>query len=138
MARADATPGGSSVAATPIEKGADGSHDDEIKLHTAHAVMCNPPFFESVEQAGHNPTTVLTATKRELSFPGGEVAFVQGLIRDSIVLRHRVCWYTTMLGCKGHVDLVVAKAKEAGAQTIRTNVLKQGKTLRWCVGWSFF
>jgi len=111
---------------------------DEVLLPTAHATMCNPPFFESLREAGHNPATVLTGSNSELVHPGGEMAFIRGIIDDSAVLQKRVCWYTTMVGCKRHVDDVIAAATESGAQTVRQTVLRQGKTLRWCVAWSFF
>lgn len=49
--------------------------------------MCNPPFFESMEEAGRNPATASSGTAREMTCPGGELAFVMQMIRDSAALQ---------------------------------------------------
>ena len=33
--------------------------------------MCNPPFFESIEEAGRNPSTAFGGTAEEMVYPGG-------------------------------------------------------------------
>jgi 23S rRNA (adenine1618-N6)-methyltransferase len=33
--------------------------------------MCNPPFFESLEEAGRNPATAYGGTAAEMVYPGG-------------------------------------------------------------------
>ena len=35
--------------------------------------MCNPPFFESGEEAGRNPATAYGGTDVEMVYPGGWV-----------------------------------------------------------------
>lgn len=50
--------------------------------------MCNPPFFESMEEAGLNPKTSCGGTPEEMSCPGGEKAFITRIIEDSAVLKH--------------------------------------------------
>ncbi|KAI7842940.1 hypothetical protein COHA_003449 [Chlorella ohadii] len=59
--------------------------------------MCNPPFFESLEEAGRNPATAYGGTAPEMVYPGGELAFVSGMVQDSLALRGAVHWYTTMV-----------------------------------------
>lgn len=49
--------------------------------------MCNPPFFESIEEAGLNPKTSCGGTPEEMVFPGGEKAFISHIIEDSVVLK---------------------------------------------------
>lgn len=49
--------------------------------------MCNPPFFESMEEAGLNPKTSCGGTPAEMVFPGGEKAFITRIIEDSVVLK---------------------------------------------------
>ncbi|MQL76390.1 hypothetical protein Taro_008790, partial [Colocasia esculenta] len=49
--------------------------------------MCNPPFFESIEEAGLNPKTSCGGTHQEMVCPGGERAFVSHIIDDSVVLK---------------------------------------------------
>ncbi|RRT66270.1 hypothetical protein B296_00032289 [Ensete ventricosum] len=50
--------------------------------------MCNPPFFESINEAGLNPKTSCGGTPEEMVYPGGEQAFVTQIINDSVVLRN--------------------------------------------------
>lgn len=49
--------------------------------------MCNPPFFETMEEAGLNPKTSCGGTPEEMICPGGEMAFITRIIEDSVVLK---------------------------------------------------
>ncbi|KAL3730868.1 hypothetical protein ACJRO7_027831 [Eucalyptus globulus] len=49
--------------------------------------MCNPPFFESMEEAGLNPKTSCGGTPQEMVCPGGEKAFITRIIEDSVRLK---------------------------------------------------
>lgn len=49
--------------------------------------LCNPPFFESIEEAGRNPKTSCGGTVQEMLCPGGEHAFITRIIEDSVQLR---------------------------------------------------
>ncbi len=49
--------------------------------------MCNPPFFESMEEAGQNPATAFSGTAAEMVCPGGELAFVTRMVTDSLQLK---------------------------------------------------
>lgn len=49
--------------------------------------MCNPPFFESMEEAGQNPKTSCGGMPEEMICPGGEKAFISRIIEDSVSLR---------------------------------------------------
>lgn len=51
--------------------------------------MCNPPFFESLEEAGRNPSTGHAGTEEEMVCPGGEMAFVRRMLEDSFELGDR-------------------------------------------------
>lgn len=50
--------------------------------------MCNPPFFESLEESGLNPKTSCGGTSKEMVCPGGEKAFITRIIEDSAELKH--------------------------------------------------
>lgn len=50
--------------------------------------MCNPPFFESMEEAGLNPKTSCGGTPEEMICSGGEHAFITQIIEDSTKLKH--------------------------------------------------
>jgi len=100
--------------------------------------MCNPPFFaaeEDARKASHYRSC--DAKVQELVTPGGEQAFVSRMIADSQVLRHRVRWYTTMVGHKSSLTAAMAEIKSCGASLVRSTTFFQGKTIRWAVAWSF-
>ena len=49
--------------------------------------MCNPPFFESADEAGRNPRTAFGGSPQEMVTPGGEAAFVRQMVHDSLKLK---------------------------------------------------
>lgn len=49
--------------------------------------MCNPPFFETMDEAGLNPKTSCGGTPEEMVCSGGEKAFITRIIEDSFVLK---------------------------------------------------
>lgn len=73
-----------------VEKNYDGSPillgvvKDEEKFDFC---MCNPPFFETMEEAGLNPKTACGGTPEEMVCPGGEKAFIMRIIEDSVQLK---------------------------------------------------
>lgn len=55
--------------------------------------MCNPPFFETMEEAGLNPKTSCGGTPAEMVCPGGEQAFISRIVEDSVHLKHSFRYY---------------------------------------------
>lgn len=70
--------------------------------------------------------------------PGGEVAFVSRMIEESLVLRDRVQWYTSMLGKFSSIAVLVQKLRNKGIGNYAVTEFVQGsKTRRWAIAWSF-
>uniref|UniRef100_A0A0A9GDC5 U6 small nuclear RNA (adenine-(43)-N(6))-methyltransferase n=1 Tax=Arundo donax TaxID=35708 RepID=A0A0A9GDC5_ARUDO len=99
--------------------------------------MCNPPFFESIEEAGLNPKTSCGGTIEEMVCPGGELAFITHIIEDSVSLKNSFRWFTSMVGRKANLKLLISKVREAGASVVKTTEFVQGQTARWGLAWSF-
>jgi 23S rRNA A1618 N6-methylase RlmF len=100
--------------------------------------MCNPPFFEKFEHASSNPSTAFGGTEVESVYPGGEESFVRNMFEDSLIVKDRVHWFTTMVGKK--VTFKALKKwlhAEASVHVVRTMEFSQGQTSRWGVAWSF-
>ncbi|CAI9097411.1 OLC1v1033834C2 [Oldenlandia corymbosa var. corymbosa] len=99
--------------------------------------MCNPPFFETMEEAGLNPKTACGGTKEEMVCPGGEQAFIARIIEDSVQLKQCFRWYTSMIGRKSNLKFLIAKLREVGVTVVKTTEFVQGQTCRWGLAWSF-
>eukprot|EP00210_Caulerpa_lentillifera_P001543 g1481.t1 len=102
-----------------------------------HFSMCNPPFFSSIEEASQNQKTAFGGTMEEMVHPGGELAFVNKILQESIQLQAHIHWYTVMLGKKTTFKQIRAQLHSLGAVAIRTSTLLQGKITRWTIAWSF-
>uniref|UniRef100_A0A1B6KEI6 U6 small nuclear RNA (adenine-(43)-N(6))-methyltransferase n=1 Tax=Graphocephala atropunctata TaxID=36148 RepID=A0A1B6KEI6_9HEMI len=108
--------------------------------------LCNPPFFSSTEElvpqnvcrspSRPPPRNALSGATWELVAPGGEVAFVDSIIQDSLKLREAVRVYSVMLGHKTSVGKVQAALKEAGVERVTSHSFCQGHTTRWGVAWT--
>jgi len=127
--------------------------DEEITAGQLDFVMCNPPFFGSLKEihagsikkdGSSSSSEGSAATPQtphgcvdEVITPGGELAFVTAMVRDSLVVRGKVGWYTSMVGKKTSLRKVLAVLREAGVRNVRTTEFLQGRTTRWGVGWNF-
>ena len=70
--------------------------------------------------------------------PGGEIAFVSRMIEESVTMKTRCQWYTSMLGKLSSVGIIVEKLKEIGVTNFAVKEFVQGgKTRRWGVAWSW-
>jgi len=114
--------------------------DDNIEF-----CMCNPPFYECASEMlataaskQRPPNSVCTGAEVEMVTPGGEVAFVSRMIHESIVLRSKIQWYTSMLGKFSSVATIVEKLKYHKITNYAVTEFVQGsKTRRWAIAWSF-
>ncbi|KAG6548846.1 hypothetical protein Mapa_009608 [Marchantia paleacea] len=99
--------------------------------------MCNPPFFESIEESGLNPRTACGGTSHEMVCSGGELAFIAQIIEDSVQLGTRIQWYTSMVGRKVNLNAITSHLRAVGVTMLRTTEFVQGRTSRWGIAWSF-
>ncbi|GIL85185.1 hypothetical protein Vretimale_10821 [Volvox reticuliferus] len=99
--------------------------------------ICNPPFFESMQEAAQNPNTAFGGTAAEMVCPGGELAFVLQMMVESEMLKDQVHWFTTMVGKKTTFKALRRELHSRNVTALRTTELAQGKTSRWAVAWSW-
>ena len=84
------------------------------------------------------PFTACTGSENEMVTPGGEVAFVSRMIDESLILKDRVQWYTSMLGKFSSLGVLVQKLKDKGVGNYAVTEFVQGsKTRRWALAWTF-
>jgi len=107
--------------------------------------MCNPPFYNdqeemtaSFEMKDISPAAICTGASNEMITPGGDAGFVTRMIEESLILRQRVKWYTSMLGKLSSLQVVVARLKLEKCNNYAVSTLKAGKrTKRWAIAWSW-
>lgn len=107
--------------------------------------MCNPPFYTSTADLltsastkQQPPFTACTGSESEMVTQGGEVAFVSRMITESLVLKDRVQWYTSMLGKFSSIEAIVKRLRQEGVGNYAVTEFVQGtRTRRWAIGWSF-
>lgn len=103
------------------------------------ACMTNPPFYDLDEEVESNAHASCTGSRLEMHTLGGEVAFVMAIILDSLMLRKRVRWYSTMLGKKQSLKKLLRILRREGVTNVHSTRFIQGKaTVRWGLAWSFW
>ncbi|KAF5025944.1 hypothetical protein F66182_1979 [Fusarium sp. NRRL 66182] len=118
---------------------------DELNITSIAFTMTNPPFYkseqellESAQKKSETPFTACTGAKVEMVTDGGEVAFLDRILKESLILRERVQWYTAMFGFLSNLIEFVDKLREHGIDNYAVTEFVQGsKTRRWAVAWSF-
>ncbi|KAI5119688.1 hypothetical protein M0805_003575 [Coniferiporia weirii] len=108
--------------------------------------MCNPPFYGSAAEVARSadgkalgPNAVCTGAEVEMITPGGEEAFVQRMVTESLERRvgERCLWFTSMLGKFSSVGAVVGSLRAYKIDNYALTELVQGQTRRWAIAWSF-
>jgi len=91
------------------------SPDEKIDL-----VICNPPFYSSIEEAMENSQRKISnlklrpkdkstfdGTKSELTYPGGELAFVKLLIEETSQLKSQIKWASSLISKNDHLPNLI-------------------------------
>ncbi|WVR05733.1 hypothetical protein IAU60_002758 [Kwoniella sp. DSM 27419] len=105
--------------------------------------LCNPPFFGSEEELqegqqgkARGAHAAPTAAQNELITPGGEVAFVGRMIEESIGMKERCCWFTSLIGKFSSLQPLVDLLRQKKMDNYFVRNIRQAKTTRWILGWS--
>ncbi|KAJ5958884.1 uncharacterized protein N7479_006034 [Penicillium vulpinum] len=118
---------------------------EKLGCQTLDFTMCNPPFYtstdeliKSAEKKERDPFSACTGVEVEMVTSGGEVAFVKKMIDESLQLRDRVQWYTSMLGKLSSINVLVETLIKHENHNFAVTEFDQGsKTKRWAVAWSW-
>ncbi len=119
-------------------------HDDQFSV-----TICNPPFYNSLAEAKQENTRKnkglnKNATQRnfagienELSYKGGEKAFLHTYLYESSQFKKQSFWYTTLVSKKDNVQPMYTSLEKLGATTIKTIPMHQGNKITRIVAWTF-
>lgn len=116
------------------------------------AVMCNPPFHASAEEANRGSQRKWKNLKQEkqsqakLNFggksnelwcEGGEKAFVNQMIKESVLFKDQCGWFTCLISKDDHVPKVYKSLKKVKPKSIKTIEMGQGSKKSRFVAWTF-
>lgn len=121
--------------------------------------MCNPPFHASMEKATagsllkqhnlskksttkhvNNPDNVIlnfAGQEHELSYAGGEIAFVKLMAEESLLIKQQVCWFTCLLSKSANVAPLKKLLKSQNVQQLKVVEMSQGHKISRFIAWSY-
>ncbi|KAH3911880.1 hypothetical protein HBI56_137980 [Parastagonospora nodorum] len=118
-----------------------------LGVQTLDFTMCNPPFFTNLDDMSASlkgegkswkPNAVCTGAEVEMVCPDGDLGFVTKIVNESLVLREKVRWYTSMLGKLTSAKAIITLLKKNDVTNWAVGVIDTGSsTKRWIVAWSF-
>ncbi|PYI27423.1 DUF890 domain protein [Aspergillus indologenus CBS 114.80] len=119
--------------------------DTKLKVDRLDFTMCNPPFYASrdemvasAEAKDRPPFSACTGAEVEMVTAGGEIAFISRMIEESLQLRDKVLWYTSMCGKLSSIAVLIEKLVGHGNNNYAVTEFVQGnKTKRWALAWSW-
>ncbi len=117
-----------------------------------HLTMCNPPFHKSLKdaQAGtkrkwqnlkqttNKNTLNFGGQKAELWCKGGELAFIQKMIKESRYYQQQVLWFTCLVSQKENVRAIKFALKKAKVKQIKVVNMAQGNKISRFIAWTYF
>lgn len=118
---------------------------------TFTASMCNPPFFNSEAEAWEATKTKLkglgkkndtlvrnfSGTAKELSYKGGEKAFVHNYLYESSKYKQQCFWFTCLVSNVSHVRSMKESLEKLGAKDFQVLDMIQGNKVSRVVAWTF-
>ena len=118
-----------------------------------HLTMCNPPFHKSLKEAlqgnqrkWKNLNKESNVTKNTLNFGGqkaelwcngGELAFIQQMIKESRSYQQQVLWFTCLVSQKDNLRAIKFALKKVKANQVEVIKMAQGQKISRFVAWTF-
>jgi len=114
------------------------------------AVMCNPPFHASPDEAvagsqrkvrnlGLDKSAPLNCggQHNELWYPGGEKAFIGKMIAESVALGRQIGWFTSLVSRKENLPALEKQLQALDVAEVRVVNMAQGQKQSRFLAWSF-
>ncbi len=115
--------------------------------------LCNPPFHASMQEAQaaserkwQNLNTGVKQNSSRLNFggqqfelwcPGGELAFLERMAKESVDYAEQVCWFTSLVSKKDNIKPMQQLLKRIGAKQCEVINMSQGQKISRLIAWSF-
>ena len=112
------------------------------------AVMCNPPFFKSAEEAqgankrknknlGNNTIRNFSGNNNELWYVGGEKAFLHNYLYESSLYKTQSTWFTSLVSKKENIKSLEKSSAKLGAVEFKVIPMSQGNKVTRIACWRF-
>lgn len=133
----------------------DAGHIFEGVIHPGEyfdLTLCNPPFHASAAAAAEGtqrklrnlgkaasgqPVLNFGGHHNELWCPGGEIAFIRRMIRESRQFAQQCLWFTTLVSKQENLRPIEAALENAGVRALFALGMAQGQKSSRVVAWSF-
>ncbi len=114
--------------------------------------MCNPPFHASAEDAergsqrkvrnltGKKPVKTelnFSGVNNELIYPGGEIAFIRGMISESKEFSQNCYWFSTLVSKESNLKKIYKLLEVAGIFHLKTIPLGTGNKSSRIIAWTY-
>lgn len=114
--------------------------------------ICNPPFHSSAAEAHNgtirkvknlngkrvkNPQLNFSGTSRELVFEGGELKFIQQIIKESQNFPDKVFWFSSLVSKQSNLSSIYKSLAKVGAKMHKTIPMGTGNKSTRIVAWTF-
>ena len=112
------------------------------------AVMCNPPFFKSAEEAqgankrknrnlGNNAVRNFSGNNNELWYIGGEKVFLHNYLYESSLFKDKSKWFTSLVSKKENIEGLQKSSAKLGAIEFKVIPMNQGNKVTRIACWRF-
>ena len=112
------------------------------------AVMCNPPFYKSAEEAqgankrknknlGNSAVRNFSGNNNELWYVGGEKAFLHNYLYESSLYTDKSAWFSSLVSKKENVESMEKSSKKLGATAFKVIPMSQGNKVTRIVCWKY-
>lgn len=112
--------------------------------------ICNPPFFQSAEQAHQQnqrkwknlgkkamQTRNFGGQSNELWCEGGELAFISRMIQESVQYKNQVLWFTTLVSRESILPALTKQLRQLRIKDIKIVDMAQGQKRSRFLAWRF-
>ena len=112
------------------------------------AVICNPPFYKSAEEArganrrktrnlGSSAVRNFSGNNNELWYVGGEKAFLHNYLYQSSLYKEKSKWFTSLVSKKENILSLEKSSKKLGVSEFKIIPMHQGNKVTRIVCWRF-
>lgn len=111
--------------------------------------MCNPPFHASAAEAASGSQRKMQNLGKkkevlnfggqpvELWYKGGELAFIDLMIKESLVFGTQCKWFTSLVSKSATLPFVYRTLERTGAAQVKTIEMAQGQKVSRFIAWNF-